>query len=60
MASASDERFRGRPGVNISDGPKGATTPVSKALAPVENISGIRGVGWRQFGRPQCLLEKSG
>ena len=43
---ASNERVRGPPVANISDGPKGVTALSSKALALVDNISGICGGGW--------------
>ena len=60
MASAYYEYVGGIPGVNISDGPGGAAAPGLKSPALVENIPGSRGVGCRSFGRPRCLLKKSG
>ena len=59
MSSAFNKRVRIYLGVNISDGPRGAMTLDLKALALVNNISGSRGVGWRYFGWPRRMLEKS-
>ena len=47
LRRAPDERVGGRPGANISDSPRGAIVPGSKALALVGNISGNHSGGWR-------------
>ena len=47
MTSAYDERVGGRLGVNILDGPGGASTPGSKSLVLVDNILGSRGIRWK-------------
>ena len=47
ITSASNEHVDGRTRVNISYGPRVTATPGLKGLAPVENISGSRGVGCR-------------
>ena len=47
MASAPNERVKERPGVNILDGPRGATAPGLKYLVLVGNISVSHGIGWR-------------
>ena len=46
---ASNERFGGPTGVNISDGFGGVTALGLKALALVDNDSSSCGGGWRQF-----------
>ena len=38
----------------------GVAAPGSKALATIDDNSLSRGVGWRQFVGPRCLLEKVG
>ena len=60
LRRVSEERVGGPPGVNISNGPGGVTSPVLKALASVDDISGSQVGGWRQFMGPRSLLGKVG
>ena len=60
MEKASEEHV-GRPlGENISYGTGEVTSPYLKALALVNNISGIHSDGWEQFMVPRRLLRKAG